>query len=160
MSGDGEYGVDLDPSEAPGVDLADEHRGRGRRVERRPVRTLLRHRVVGVGRRQQPGRDAELIAGEAAVVAGAVRPFVVPGRDGGERGQHRAAMQDPFGEVRVQPNPLPLFGAERTGPIPDPTRDADPADVVHERRSTQRRGHRGRQSGGARRGDGERGDAR
>ncbi len=92
------------------------------------------------------------------MVTRAVRPFVVPGRDPGERGQHRAAVQDPFAEVRMQPDPLPLLGVERTGPIPDPARDADPSDVVHERRSTQPRGLRAVQSGGSRGGDGERGN--
>ena len=41
--------------------------------------------------------------------------------------------------VRVQPDSLPLAGRQRPGLLPDPDRDRNPTDVVHERRPPQRR---------------------
>ena len=90
--------------------------------------------MIGVGGGEQPSAHLELIPGDAAVVAGAVDAFVVACGDVGERGEQRAAAQDPLAEVWVQPDALPLLGAEPTGMIPDPARDADLPDVVHQRR--------------------------
>ena len=130
-----EHGGDLDAPEATGVDVGEELRRGGGPAERRPVRPVLGHRVIGVGRGEQPSAELELIAGDAAVVAGAVDAFVVAGGEVGERGEQGAAAQDPLAEVWVQPDALPLLGAEPPGMIPDPARDADLPDVVHERRS-------------------------
>ena len=140
LAGGGEHGVDLDPSEAAGVDLVEQLRRRVRRGERRAVGPVLGHGVVGVGGGQQPSAEVELVSRRAAVVAGAVGALVVAGGDVGERGQQRAAAQDPLAQVGVQADPFPLLGAERAGTIPDPVRHADAPDVVHQRGAAERDG--------------------
>ena len=70
--------------------------------------TILDHRVVPVGGGQQLGVQAELIADQTTVVAGAVGSLVVAGDDLGVRSEQAAAGKHPLAQVRVQPHPLPL----------------------------------------------------
>ena len=132
--------------------------------QRRTVRTVLGHRVVRIGGRQQPSAEVEPIRLGAAVVPGAVGSFVVAGGDVGVRGEEAAAAEHSFAEVRMEADPFPLLGAERAGVIPDAARHADTPDVVHQRRPTDgRRIRRGQAScarGGDRRGWRHRSSAR
>ena len=57
--------------------------------------------------------------------------------DRAERRERGRLLQHALGEVRVQPHPLPLAGAERPRLVPDRVRDAEPPEVV--RRAPARR---------------------
>ena len=48
-----------------------------------------------------------------------------------QRDEGRRAGEDPLGVVRVQPYLLPLSTGQRTLLVPNPARDAHPAEVVH-----------------------------
>ena len=54
LAGGGQHGVDLDPSEAPGVDVGGELRRGVARSQRRAMGPVLGHRVVGVGGGEEP----------------------------------------------------------------------------------------------------------
>jgi hypothetical protein len=69
----------------------------------------------------------------AAVVAGAVQPFVVGAGEQAEVAEPGAPRQDPLAEVGVEPDLLPRVGAERPGVVPDPGGHADPTHVLDER---------------------------
>ncbi len=137
MAGGVEHGVDLDFPEAPGVDVVQQLRRSLGGAECPAVRAVLGHRVVGLGGGDQPGADVEVVTRQAAVIAGPIGAFVVTCGQVGERGEQGATAQDALAQVWVQPDSLPLPGAESASMIPDPAWDADLADVVHQRRSTQ-----------------------
>ena len=149
VAGGVEHGVDLDAPEATGVDVVEQLRRGVGAAECRAVGPVLGHRVIGVGGGEQSGADVELVTRQAAVVAGAVGAFVVACGEVGERGEQGAAVQHPLAEVWVQPDSLPLLGAESAPVIPDPAWDADLPDVVHQRRSTQPGGLVDGQPGGS-----------
>ena len=50
--------------------------------------------------------------------------------DGRQRRERLGLAQHALRDVRVQPDALPLAGAERAGLVPDRVRDAEPAEVV------------------------------
>ena len=78
----------------------------------------------------------QLLAGETAVIPESIGTLVVPSREIDERFCELTARQHSFREVWVQPDSLPLFGAEPTWAVPDPARDAHLPDVVHECRTS------------------------
>jgi len=142
LPGGVEHGVDLDATEAAGVNLVEQLRRSVGRGEGRPVGPVLAHGVVGVGGGQQPRAQGELVSRSTAVVPGAVGSLVAACGEVGEGGKERAAVQDPFAEVGMQPGPFPLLGTERAGPVPDSARDTDAPDVVHQCGSTKHDGIR------------------
>ena len=98
--------------------------------QRRSVRPRLDHRLVCIGGRKQPRTGRERSGPDTTVVARAVEPLVVGGRDWGEGGKERRPTQDALGVVGVQPHPLPLAGRERPLLLPNGHRDRDPTQVV------------------------------
>ena len=80
----------------------------------------LGHRLIGVGRGQDAGRQGELRPRRAAVVAGTVEALVVGSCDRRERRQERRAGEDALGLVGVQPDLLPLIRGQRRRLLPDP----------------------------------------
>ncbi len=106
-------------------------------AQRRPVRTLLRHRL----KRIRGGEDANarglVSRSGAAVVAGAVQSLVVHARDTRERLEHSGAGEDPLRVVRVQSHLLPLGGGERAWLLPDCVRHGKTADVVQQSRDLE-----------------------
>src|SRR5919112_596154 len=54
------------------------------------------------------------LAGQTAVVPGAVEPFVGEGGDGAQLGEQRRPAQHPVGVVGVQPHALPLQVGQRS----------------------------------------------
>ena len=90
-----------------------------------------------VCRREDPRLPRLGLTRQRAVVPRAVDPLVVRRRRLDERRQRAAAHEDALGGVRVQPDLLPLRGRQRAGLVPDPVRDAHPAEVVHEGRPAE-----------------------
>ena len=119
---------------------------------------VLGHRVVGIGGGQQPSAEVELIGLGAAVIPGAIGALVVAGGHVGVGGEEPAPTKHSFTEVGVEPDPLPLLGAERAGVIPDAARHPDTPDVVHQRGLTHRGRVRVGQARGSRGGVSESGD--
>ena len=74
---------------------------------------------------------------EPVRVAGAVEPLVVQRRAVPDLAQQRHAGQHPLSQVRVGPGPLARGDAPFARLVPDTARDADHADVVHQRRPAQ-----------------------
>ena len=62
VPGGGEHRFDRIAVEAAGLDLGAQLRGRGIGRERRPVRTRLAHRLVGVGRAEDRAPAGEIAA--------------------------------------------------------------------------------------------------
>ena len=151
--------VHLGAPEAARVDLGDQPLGGVRRGRLRSVRAALGHRVIRIGSREHARAEREPVARDASVVARAVGALVVAPGEVCEGGEERGAGEDALAEVAVEAYPLPLLGGERAGVVPDPARDADAADVVHEprptdrhdlvRRHARRLGGRGREPGDA-----------
>jgi hypothetical protein len=83
-----------------------------------------------IGRGEQASLEGQVSRAHAPVVTGAVEPLVMTGRQRGECGQRRAALQHPRGPVGMQADLLPGGRAERARLIPDRTGDARPADVM------------------------------
>ena len=69
------------------------------RPQRRPVWAHLGHRLKGINDGQQTCLHPNLCPDRAAVVAGAVEPFVVTSRCGRERLEHWASREDPLAIV-------------------------------------------------------------
>ncbi len=123
----GRDGVTVEPSGAHlGPDLLGGLLGRAGRS----VRARLEACVVTVGGRQQTPAGRDRAAGEVQRVAGAVEALMVLGGDLGEWLQAGRRCQHPFGEVRVQPDPLLFGGAELPFLVPYAVRDAEIAEVV------------------------------
>ncbi len=59
-------------------------------------------------------------------------------RDRAQRRELVRLVEHALGQVGVEPDALPLAGAERAGLVPDRVRDAEPAEVVDEPRATKR----------------------
>ena len=90
----------------------------------------VRHRFVYVRCSQHAARLAERVAMKRAVVAGAVQPFVMCPRHGGQRGKSRRSREHALRVVRMQAHPLPFAAGEWTWLVPDTVRHGSPAEVV------------------------------
>ena len=104
----------------------------------RPVRARLAHRLVGVGRAEDARGLGDRRARQAARVAGAVEALAVLDGDRRERRERLRLAQHPLGQVRLQPDALPLAGAQRAALVPDRVRDPKPPEVVDEPGAPQR----------------------
>ena len=71
------------------------------------------------------------------MVAAPVAALVVQRGDIGERGQAGRARKHALGEIRMQPDALPVVDGEGVGLVPHASRHADAPDVVHEPRATE-----------------------
>ena len=123
VPGRGEHsrrGIRVEP---PGVRLLTEPGRRCVRLEGGPVRPRLGHRLVRVGRRENPCGGGQVSSLRRAVIAGAVESFVVHPGGRRERSPPRRSREDPFGVVGMQPNLLLLRAAERASLVPDAGRD-------------------------------------
>ena len=69
-----------------------------------------------------------------ARVAGAVESLPLLHGDPAERRERCGLVQHPLGEVRVQPDPLPLAGGERRRLVPDGVGHPEPAEAADQRR--------------------------
>ena len=118
---------------APLSASAAELRGGLLRTQRRPVRTRLAHRPVGVDGSEDPRRKritppASPRVGTPSHRAGS-RCWTTMAPSGAKRGQ---LVKHALGQIRVHPDPFPLAGAQRTGLVPDRVRHTQPAEVVHD----------------------------
>ena len=138
LAGGFEHRCDRVGVEASGARLLGEDLRRSLGRKRGAVRPRLGHRVVGVGRGQQSGRQRELGAGRPAVIAGSVEALVVRSRDRGQCREERRARENSLAVVGVQANLLPFIGRQRTGLLPDPRVDRHPAEVVEKPRPADR----------------------
>ena len=86
--------------------------------ERGAVRPRLGHGLVGVGGGQDARRGRQRLAGDAAVVAGAVHPLVVLRRQGADAPQRLGTRQDAVRVIGVQADLLPLALRQRALPYP------------------------------------------
>ena len=77
VAGRRQHRVHFDPAQPALVNLLQQLRGGVGWAAGRPVGAVLDHRVVGVGGRQQPSRQVELVTAEPTVVPAAVASFVV-----------------------------------------------------------------------------------
>src|SRR4029450_630517 len=87
--------------------------------ERFAVRSRLSHRVVGVGRGEETGRERERGCVQSTVITGTVQSLVVAARDRRELREERRLHEETLRVVRVQPHPLPLIRRQRTLLLPD-----------------------------------------
>ena len=106
---------------------------RNRPGERCAVHAVARHRVQGVGNREDPRPGRNLLAYESVRVAVAVPALVVRAHDvhAGPL-QQRDAREHLLAEDRVGLHQRALRLGERCGLLQHPVRDADLADVVQQ----------------------------
>ena len=99
---------------------------------RLPVGVARREHVVGVGDRDQPRRQRDLLAREPVRVAGAVPALVVAEHDVGHRPVAVDAAHDPRPVRGVAADDLPLLLAQRLGGEQDRVGERELADVVEQ----------------------------
>ncbi len=127
--------------------------GRGFVVRAGPaVWSRLEHRLVHVGGGENPCGTGDGRARQAAGIAGTVEVFAYLHRDLPERGERGRTPQHPLGQVRVQPDALPLRCRQRAGLVPDRVRHPEVAEARHQRGAPHggdlvvRRAERGRRT--------------
>src|SRR5262245_57559422 len=91
------------------------------------MRAWLGHRLVGVRHREQPGRPGDGRARDPARITRSVEPFTELRGGPPECGEPGRVLEHPIGEVRLEPNALPLRAGQRTRLVPDGVRDAEAA---------------------------------
>src|SRR6266702_2554560 len=89
----GQYRPDRIVREPARLRLEGQLVGRRLRRQRRAVRPSLPHRLVAVGRRQQPGRGGQVTGPAPPVVSGPVAPLAVGSGQPGQRAQRRAGVE-------------------------------------------------------------------
>ena len=109
------------------------------------MRPRLTHRSVAVGSGENARGLVEPGTAGAAVVPGAVEPFVMRAGEDADRRERRRLGERALGEVRMEPHTLPLPETERTGFFPDRIRHTHTAEVVRKRGTTEERHGRGRE---------------
>ncbi len=132
LTGRLEHGGNAVGVELSGAHLGSELSGGLICAQSRPVRSVLRHRMERIRRGEDAHGRRLLTGGGAAVVAGAVEPFVVHAGDARHGLERTGAGQDPLRVVRVHPHLFPLGASERGGFPPDRICHRQPADVVEE----------------------------
>ena len=107
-------------------------------LERRPVRTRLDHRAIGVADRDDAGADRDRVPPQAVRIAAAVPALVARADDRHDPGESLDRGEDPLADDRVSPHQLPLLVVERRGLVEDRLGDPDLADVVEQRSELDR----------------------
>src|SRR5687768_17346914 len=97
----------------------------------------LAHRLVGFRRREDSRLARDRGAGERARVSRAIEPLTVLHDNARNRSERPRLAEHSFGDVRLEPNALPLAGAERATLVPDRVGNSEPAEAVHQTRLTQ-----------------------
>ena len=103
------------------------------------MRPRLAHRPVAVGGGEDAGRLVERRSARAAVVAGAVEPFMVRSGQEPDRRKRGRVCERALREVRMEPDALPLAESQRAGLLPDRIGHADAAEVMCERGASHER---------------------
>ena len=110
------------------------------------VRPTRRHRREGIGDREDPGDERDVLAGEPGQVALAVPALVVVADAGADVVDVGHVADDEVAERDVLLDDLVLVRRQAAGLAEDVVRDADLADVVEERRDPQAGSHLLRQA--------------
>src|SRR3954466_10225788 len=101
-------------------------------AETAAVGPVLAHREIGIGDRDDPRRERDLLTGETARVAAAIPTLVVPRHHLGDRGLDLPA-DDPLAFERMLSDAEALALGQGAGLRQDPLADAELPDVVQER---------------------------
>ncbi len=115
MAGDLEHRVDGGTVHPTGAHLGPKLGGRVVCAERGTIRARLPHRLIGIGRAEDPAGAGDRRTGETPRVARPIEPLAVLHRDAPERRERFGLVEHPFGQVRVKPDALPVPGGEGAG---------------------------------------------
>jgi hypothetical protein len=112
--------------------------GRGPWSERRAVRAILGHGLVGVGRCEHARADRDRGPGRSAMVSRAVQTLMMHPRQRGQRREQPAPAEYALAVVGVQPHLFPVGRGQRAPLLPDPVGDRRAPDVMQQRGALQR----------------------
>ena len=120
------------PFVVAGVAALEQIQQRQMPVDGLAIRPLACHGVVRAGHGDDAGKQIDLVADQAARVAGAVEPLVVLESGQGDVIRKREALQDPVAKSGMGPDHLGFLGAERTRIHVQRIRQLEHADVVQQ----------------------------
>ena len=98
------------------------------------VRAVVDHRVVGVGDRDDPGTERDLVGAQAVGVAVSAEALVVMEDDRHRVTERRCVLEDDLADARVLDDAAPLGRGQGCRLVEDGLWQGDLADVVQERR--------------------------